>query len=1230
MHKIYFLLLLALVACSKGNKSSPEAIKDPATGKSPDVSQVETATWSLSSIEVGDLDFGLVESNTQRILTVDIINDSEEVIQGTVSLSQGAFSILSSNCSKLIPQQKCYVKVGFDSRGKEESTYTANLSYAGFINVITAQIDSSGETLESAFYSSGIRVASYNFGLINYNHNLIKSIAIKNTGSQTQNEQVTLSGSAAFIKIYDNCSGRDLPAQKRCLVKVYLSGQGQNGVVNGQLSYGDKSLSFNGEVKTQEQLAQENSEFIFIYDNADITNTPIDLQTLNLKESKEYKFYVKNIGTSEGFINSFALASEFNVFYNNCSGKLIYPNQSCHLRAYLVPQTKGTFSTNLTADVDYQVNSQSIQWTVRSPGDKIACTNEIPQAQLANITWDGALYSQCQVEQCVPTHHVFDNECIVNVIDCEVSHGSGTQTWSESEQEYQSCVVDECESNRYEIVNNSCSYIQPVAQNLNFTLNEDTVLSNQDFSFTTGIGSGTIELMSNVSHGQVVLNGNKFTYTPSADYNGSDSFTYRVYDGQVNSQVATVSLTISPVNDAPVAVNLAGVTSEDTALNLTLLGATDRDQGTVLTYSVVNGPSQGVLTGSGANLTYLPNANVTGSDSFTFKASDGSLDSNVVTYSITITPVNDVPVANPQTVAVVEDTPKAITLTGSDVEGSNLTYILVSGPSHGALSGTIPNYTYTPSTHYNGTDSFVFKVSDGQLQSAEVTVSINISPVNDIPAANPQTMAAMEYNTSSGTLTASDVDLDTLSYSIASQGTKGVATITNAATGEFTYTPNAGVGGTDTFTIMANDGQLDSLPVAVTVNIKSVDHSCDAIKARGLPSGQYGIDFDDYYSGEAVNSVYCEFDIDAGNAWTQVARVNQNDTLWNAWSSDYNLSRTSDTESFGLKMQRFTENARGRDLEVMFKVNGTYRNVVYYDVNLNNSFNPSFSSGTNVTSQVGMFYRSFGESSYTRCENTFVSSNHQWNWAVSDTANSSCGGYGSKNGFILAGSSTATETAATLYGLNAYNASTFNNIEVFVRKRTLAFPISCQHGLDNGLVSGTGFNSIDVDSNGSSQTIHCEVSGSTAYTLLVNFGNNTRYSNRGVLRNGVVTNSESNVESAGFTTNANSWNSKGSDGDYATSNNYLQFFLGGTGTGYIRIRGPKWGGYVWSRYSAVHGAGNYARMRISGSTRDNDYGIIEGNSTTSATAAYDYKNSDLLWWEENPSSIMGMQYIFIK
>ncbi|MBK5268344.1 MAG: tandem-95 repeat protein, partial [Acidimicrobiia bacterium] len=231
------------------------------------------------------------------------------------------------------------------------------------------------------------------------------------------------------------------------------------------------------------------------------------------------------------------------------------------------------------------------------------------------------------------------------------------------------------------------------------------------------------------SHGTLSGTAPNLTYTPALNYNGSDSFTFKVNDWAVDSNESTVSITVTPVNDAPVAIDQSVSTAEDTAVAVTLAGS-DVD-GDGLTYSVLAVPTHGTLSGTAPNLTYTPAADYSGSDSFTFKVNDGAVDSNTATVSITVTAVNDAPVANNLSVFTAEDTAVAVTLTASDIDSGSLTYSVVGGPGHGTLSGTAPTLTYTPAANYFGPDSFTFKANDGTAGSNTATVFITVTPVTD-------------------------------------------------------------------------------------------------------------------------------------------------------------------------------------------------------------------------------------------------------------------------------------------------------------------------------------------------------------------------------------------------------------------------------------------------------------------------------------------------------------------
>src|SRR5206468_2023500 len=186
-----------------------------------------------------------------------------------------------------------------------------------------------------------------------------------------------------------------------------------------------------------------------------------------------------------------------------------------------------------------------------------------------------------------------------------------------------------------------------------------------------------------------------FSYTPAANFNGTDSFSYQASDGQAQSAVATVTITVRPVNDAPVAVNDAYTVNEDTMLSIGAPGvlANDSDvDANPLTAILVSGPSHGSLTlHADGSFQYLGATNYNGADSFTYKANDGVADSGAATVTITIVPVNDAPVVVSDAYTVNEDTTLSIAAPGvlandSDVDGDLLRALIVSLPAHGSLS----------------------------------------------------------------------------------------------------------------------------------------------------------------------------------------------------------------------------------------------------------------------------------------------------------------------------------------------------------------------------------------------------------------------------------------------------------------------------------------------------------------------------------------------------------------
>ncbi len=335
------------------------------------------------------------------------------------------------------------------------------------------------------------------------------------------------------------------------------------------------------------------------------------------------------------------------------------------------------------------------------------------------------------------------------------------------------------------------------------------------------------------------------TYTPSNNFFGADIFTFKVNDGQLDSAPATVSITISAVNDPPVAVAQDQTTVEDTAINFNLIG--EDIEGATLSYAIVTGPAHGVLSGTAPNLTYTPSSNFFGMDAFTFKVNDGQFDSAAAMVSITIAAVNDPPVATSQNRMTAEDAPLNLVLTGEDTEGSALSYIVITAPPHGVLSGTPPNLFYTPSNNFFGTDAFTFKVNDGQTDSAPATVSITIAAVNDPPVAVAQDQTTVEDTAINFNLSGEDIEGSALSYTIVTAPMHGVLSGTPPNP---TYTPSTNFFGTDIFTFKVNDGQIESAPATVSITIVPAN---DPPMLSGLSDQSIN---EDQSTGELVFFVY--------------------------------------------------------------------------------------------------------------------------------------------------------------------------------------------------------------------------------------------------------------------------------------------------------------------------------------------------------------------------------------
>ncbi|MEL7637979.1 MAG: Ig-like domain-containing protein, partial [Anaerolineaceae bacterium] len=345
----------------------------------------------------------------------------------------------------------------------------------------------------------------------------------------------------------------------------------------------------------------------------------------------------------------------------------------------------------------------------------------------------------------------------------------------------------------------------------------------------------TYAIVTEPAHGTVTVLGNIATYTPALDFVGEDSFTFTANDGTVASNIATVTITVTPVNDAPEAVDDAYDVDEDDVLTVAAPGvmANDIEVDTDgMRVVLVSNVSQGslILSGDGS-FTYTPDPDFTGTDSFVYKliTFPGIQDdwTDEATVTITVNPINDAPVAEDQDVTTAEDTAKEITLVATDIDGDELTYAIVDEPSNGTLTLNGDVATYTPALNFVGEDSFTFTANDGTVDSDMAVVNITVTEVNDAPVA-VEDAYTVDEDTVLTVLVAdgvldndSDVDGDPLTAVLVSDVSNGTLVLDDD--GSFVYTPDENYFGSDSFTYKASDGTLESDTVIVTITVNSIN-----------------------------------------------------------------------------------------------------------------------------------------------------------------------------------------------------------------------------------------------------------------------------------------------------------------------------------------------------------------------------------------------------------------------
>ncbi|WP_196386237.1 Ig-like domain-containing protein [Vibrio cidicii] len=385
-------------------------------------------------------------------------------------------------------------------------------------------------------------------------------------------------------------------------------------------------------------------------------------------------------------------------------------------------------------------------------------------------------------------------------------------------------------------VDNSAQLLEEGSFEVNVLGNDSDVDTGDSFDLTS------VKVVDEPAHGRVsVTASGAIVYSPEENYFGEDSFTYTVADaaGAV-SNVATVTMTVTPVNDAPMAQAQSQTLDEDKSLVITLVGSDIDNDDDTLQYVITEPVSHGVLEQLTNNSwRYTPEADFNGSDFFLFKVNDGELDSTEVRVDLTVNAVNDTPTATDVSATGEEETPLTITLKGSDVESSSLSYQVATAPVNGSVTITGNQAVYTGNSNFFGQDSFTYRVSDGELTSEAALVTITLSNVNDAPVISGSPATQVDEDSAYQFVPqASDNDpADTLTYSIANK--PSWATF-DTATGALSGTPsNSDVGTHAGIVISVSDGRVSASLPAFAITVNNVN---DAPVISGSPATQVNED----------------------------------------------------------------------------------------------------------------------------------------------------------------------------------------------------------------------------------------------------------------------------------------------------------------------------------------------------------------------------------------------------
>lgn len=335
-----------------------------------------------------------------------------------------------------------------------------------------------------------------------------------------------------------------------------------------------------------------------------------------------------------------------------------------------------------------------------------------------------------------------------------------------------------------------------------------------------------------------------FLYTPPPEWAGVRTFLYQVNDSEGGqSEVVTVRFTITSVEDAPTAGNDVYVITEDTPFMVTgsagvLANDSDPDSAT-LVLSLADDVSKGALSlGTDGSFAYIPDPNEYGDDTFTYSLSDG-LSSSIATVTLTIVPTDDAAVAFADTFAATEDLPLVVSSTAGllandiDLDDDVLVAVLGQDVQDGTLVlGSDGSFVYTPDPEFSGSDAFTYHVNDGTANTGDVSVSIEVASVDDVPLVMPDDFSVEEDGTLSIDATegvlANDTDVDSSQLTVTLSTAPARGALILDPDGALMYMPDTDYFGADSFEYVVTDGAGISEPGWVSLTVGPVNDAPSA------------------------------------------------------------------------------------------------------------------------------------------------------------------------------------------------------------------------------------------------------------------------------------------------------------------------------------------------------------------------------------------------------------------